>query len=202
MAPVAKEAGFSRKGRVFRLATDNGDHALLEFRSRRIDPVMEVFVARVFIVPAASWGWVSRSNWESDRKKAPDASASFLQWGVMPPEHIAFDPHDVNSSDREWAYGARIDPDVAGRAMAEILREETFPTMRRLLDRDELWAEINRPSFRFHRERPPGWARMILRVDEASPAELEELTGHVEMDYPVADEFIAWARSRAAGCTG
>ncbi|WP_224273649.1 hypothetical protein [Streptomyces sp. LS1784] len=198
VAPVAKEAGLTRKGLVYRLAADNGDHALLEFRARRLDPAMEVFTVKAYIVPAASWAWSYRKSWESARKKAPDASAAIVQWGVIPPEQAAYEPDDVNPLNPNWAYGGRIDPDAAGQAMAEVLREHTLPTMRRLLDRDELFTEICSPSFEFHRGRPPGWARMILRVDEASPAELDELVSQVETGYPVADEFIAWARTRAA----
>ncbi|MBD0689016.1 hypothetical protein [Streptomyces sp. CBMA123] len=202
VAPVAKEAGLTRKGLLYRLAHENGDHALLEFRPRHLDPAMEVFTVKAFVVPATSWAWSYRKSWESARKKAPDASAALVQWSVTPPENVAFTPHAVGPLDADWAYGAGVDPDTAGRAVAEVLREVTLPAMRRLLDREQLWAEICRPGFAFHRGRPPGWARMLLHVDEASPAELEELASQVETDYPVADEFIAWARARAAGHLG
>ncbi|MGK4578475.1 hypothetical protein [Kitasatospora sp. HPMI-4] len=163
---------------------------------------MEVFAVKAFIVPAASWAWSYRKSWESAGKKAPDASAALVRWSVMPPEHVAFAPHKVSPLNADWAYVGRIDSDIAGRTMAEVLREETVPTMRRLLDRSKLWAEISRPGFAFHRGQPPGWARMILRVDEASPAELDELVGQVETGCPVVDEFIARARTRAAEHTG
>ncbi|MFE6052961.1 hypothetical protein ACFQ6N_19565 [Kitasatospora sp. NPDC056446] len=202
VAPLAKAAGLSRKGLVYRLVGENGDHALLEFRPQHLSTPMEVFTVKAFIVPAASWAWSYRANWESAKKKAPTSSAAIVEWTVAAPKHAAYEPDNVSPLDADWAYGGRIDPDAAGQAMAEVLREHTLPTLRRLLDRDELLTEIRNPGFEFHRGRPPGWARMILRVDEASPAEIEELVDQVEKDYPVVDEFIAWARTRAAEHNG
>ncbi|MET8545068.1 hypothetical protein ABZW03_31150 [Kitasatospora sp. NPDC004799] len=202
VAPLAKAAGLSRKGLAYRLVGEKGDHALLEFRTQRLTTPMTVFTVKAFIVPAASWAWSYRMSWESAKEKAPTSSAAIVEWTVAAPRHVAYEPDEVSPLNADWAYGRRIDPDAAGQAMAEVLREHTLPTLRRLLDRDELLAEICNPGFTFHRGRPPGWARMILRVDEASPAELEELVGQVETVSPVVDEFIAWARTRAAERNG
>lgn len=44
---------------------------------------------------------------------------------------------------------------------------------------------------------------MLLNVDRVPPAALEATLAGVEMDYPVADEFIAWARAfPVQGATG
>ncbi len=70
--------------------------------------------------------------------------------------------------------------------------------MRRLLDREQLLAEVQAPSQWIVRRRLPVWAEVLLKVDGTSPTELEPLLERVGLGYPVADEFIAWPRDCAA----
>ncbi|MFJ5921884.1 hypothetical protein ACIQF6_04645 [Kitasatospora sp. NPDC092948] len=195
MGKVAEESGMVGDGPAFRLTSSRGDCALVEFVDMRLDRESEVFSVRASIVPSSAWGWSQRRNWERARQQNPTSSSALIRWAVKPPAAYA---RDFGPLDPSWTYGGPVDPDASGVALASILGEETIPTMKRLLDREELLAEFLDPSFDFHRDRPIGWARTLLRVDDASPEELEELLGQVETDYPVADEFAAWARMRAS----
>ncbi|MGA5194030.1 hypothetical protein [Streptomyces exfoliatus] len=111
---------------------------------------------------------------------------------------MAFDPLGDSSVSGLWAYGAGIEPDECAQQLIEMLREHTFPAMRRFLDRDVLTAEMRQRSGQLRHRRPPGWAAVLLSVDRVSSAALEPLLEGVEADYPLADEFVAWAREYAA----
>ncbi|MFK0193364.1 hypothetical protein [Kitasatospora sp. NPDC090308] len=191
---VAEESGLVRDGLVYRLTSGRGDVALVEFVDIRLDRESEVFSVRASIVPSSAWGWSQRRNGERAVRQAPDSSAALIRWDIEPPEAVA---RDFGPLAPCWTYGGSVNPEAAGVALAAVLGTETIPAMKRLLDRQELLAEFLAPSFAFHRGRPVGWARTLLRVDDASPEELEGLLGQVETDYPVADEFVAWARTRA-----
>ncbi|MBT2487487.1 hypothetical protein J7E96_02815 [Streptomyces sp. ISL-96] len=198
ITPVAKAEGLTKKGNVLRLTGEHGDCAVLEFHPHLIDRSMEVFFVRVSIVPGPQRAWVHRDGWEIAQHWLPTASAPMVQWELIPPAEVAYEPGADMPSRGYWAYGPRIDPNDCARAMVRMLREETIPEMRRLLDREQLFAEVRAPSPWIRRRRPPGWAEVLLKVDRLSPAELEPLLQRVELDYPVADEFIAWARGYAA----
>ncbi|MFB9484694.1 hypothetical protein ACFFSH_35770, partial [Streptomyces filamentosus] len=73
-----------------------------------------------------------------------------------------------------------------------------FPAMRRFLDRDVLAAEMRQRSSHLRHHRPAGWAAVLLNVDRVAPVALEHLLQAVETDYPLADEFVAWAQEYAA----
>ncbi|MET7860094.1 hypothetical protein ABZS81_23380 [Streptomyces sp. NPDC005318] len=193
---VANAEGLTHAN-VLRLAGEHGDCAVLEFHPHFIDRSMEVFFVRVSIVPGPLWAWVHREGWEIAQHWPPTSSVPMVQWELIPPAEVAYEPGADMPSRDYWAYGARIHPDDCARAMVRMLREETLPEMRRLLDREQLLAEVRAPSPWIRRRRPPGWAEVLLNVDRVSPAELELLLERVERDYPVADEFIAWARRQS-----
>ncbi|MFE9826782.1 hypothetical protein ACFYSH_32445 [Streptomyces sp. NPDC005791] len=204
VVPAAKEAGLVPDGtKVFRFFGGHGDCALVEFHPHRIDLRREVFFARVSIVPAPQRVWVHRQHWDQARGKAPDASEAMLHWDLIPPAGVALDPAADMPARGYWAYGPHMDPDVCAGELLAMLREHTFPQMRWFLDRDALSAEMKARSSGFRHRRPPGWAEVLLNVDRVPPAALEATLAGVEMDYPVADEFIAWARAfPVQGATG
>ncbi|WP_314618163.1 hypothetical protein [Streptomyces stackebrandtii] len=199
VAPTAKEAGLVQDGKVFRLFGEGGDCALLEFHPHRIDLRMEVFFARVSMIPRPERVWGYRQHWDQAKDLAPLAAEAMLHWDLIPPPPVALEPDADMPARGYWTYGPGVDPDVCAEALVGMLREQTFPEMRRLLDRDALLAEMRDPSRDSHRWRPPGWAAVLLNSDRVAPDELEPLLDEVERDYPVADEFIAWARAQAAG---
>ncbi|MGW4384897.1 hypothetical protein [Kitasatospora sp. NPDC004531] len=182
-------------GPVFRLNSSRDDCAIIEFVDMRLDRESEVFSVRASIVPSSAWAWSQRKNWERAYTQSPRSSSALISWEVHPPEEFARNSDLLAPS---WTYGGSVDTEASGVALATVLGEVTIPTMARLLDRTELLAEYLNPSFAFHRERPVGWARALLRVDDASPEELEGILGQVEADYPAAEEFAAWARVHAS----
>ncbi|MGA5820368.1 hypothetical protein ACPC54_21175 [Kitasatospora sp. NPDC094028] len=195
--PFTADEGLTRNGPVFRLTAENGDCAVLEFKEFRVDPVRTVFEVRVAVVPTTAMAWSYRGpGWEEARKRPPSPAAALLDWRVLPPEHVAWAPGRP-ACEAMWAYGGPVHLHHTGQELVELLRAETVPAMRRLLDRRALEAEFEEPTSAFRRGRPPGWARVLLRVDDASPAELAGLLAEVETHYPVVDEFVAWARERA-----
>ncbi|WP_369185672.1 hypothetical protein [Streptomyces sp. Y1] len=191
--PCTAAEGLTRKGLTFRLTAANGDCAVLEFQEFRVDPARTVFEVRVAVVPATAWAWTYRA---AERPPLPSGAGALIDWRVPPPEHVAWAPGEA-ACEAMWAYGGPVHLHHTGEELVELLRTETVPAMRRLLDRRALEAELEHPGFAFSSRRPPGWARVLLRVDDASPAELEGLLAEVETHYPVVDEFVAWARERA-----
>ncbi|MFE1443253.1 hypothetical protein [Streptomyces sp. NPDC058739] len=198
VAPVAQAAGLVPDGKVFRLTGERGDCALIEFHPHRIDPKMEVFFARVSVVPFPQRAWAYRQHWDQAKDLPATSGEAMLHWDLIPPETVAWDPAADMPARGYWAYGPRTDPGACAEEFVRMLREDTFPQMRRLLDREELTAEMKRRSPGFHHRRPPGWAEVLLNVDRLEPAALEPLLARVETDFPVADEFITWARDYAA----
>lgn len=111
---------------------------------------------------------------------------------------MAFDPLGDSSLSGLWTYGAGVEPKQCADQLIEVLREHTFPAMRRFLDRDALAAEMRQRSDQLGHRRPPGWAAVLLSVDRVSSTALEPMLEGVEADYPLAEEFVAWAREYAA----
>jgi hypothetical protein len=123
-----------------------------------------------------------------------------LHWDLIPPEHLAWDPASDLPPRGYWTYGGgRVDPGTCAEELVGMLREHTIPLMRRLLDREELLAEMKRRSPGFHHRRPAGWAEVLLNADRLEPTALEPLLARVETDYPVVDEFLAWAGTAGSG---
>jgi hypothetical protein len=198
VVPVAKEEGLTQDGKVFRLAGTHGDCALLEFHPHRIDLRREVFFVRASIVLAPQRGWLYRKHWEQARERPALPAEAVAEWELVPPVAVAQEPGADMPARSYWAYGAGIEPEDCARELTRMLREEAVPRMRRLLDRAALLAEIKDPAPDIRRRRPPGWAEVLLNVDQVAPADLEPLFEKVETDYPLADEFIDWARAYAA----
>lgn len=198
VAPVAQAAGLVPDGKVLRMHGERGDCALIEFHPHRIDPKMEVFFVRVSIVPSPQRAWAYRQHWAQAKDLPPTAAEAMLHWDLIPPGTVAWDPTADMPPRGHWAYGSRVDPVMCAEELTKMLREHTFTEMRRLLDREELLAEMKRRSPGFHHRRPPGWAEVLLNVDRLQPAALEPLLARVETDHPMADEFIAWARDYVA----
>ncbi|MFI2353010.1 hypothetical protein ACH492_39820 [Streptomyces sp. NPDC019443] len=198
VVPVAKEAGLVPDGKQFRLFGERGDCAVLELQTHRVDPQRETFFARVSIVPLPERAWVHRQHWQQAKDQLPSSGSGMLQWELSPPDAVALEPQGGMDVTGLWAYSPDIDPVVCAEELTRILRDLTFPQMRRFLDRDVLLAEMKQRSAGLRHRRPPGWAQVLLNVDRVAPAALEPLLDEVETDYPVADEFIAWAREQAA----
>ncbi|MFC9528955.1 integrase core domain-containing protein [Streptomyces sp. NPDC056975] len=165
IGPVAKAEGLEKKGKVFRLAGDHGDCAVLEFRPHLLSRSMEVFFVEAAIVPTAERAWVHRDGWEIAQHWPPTTAAAMVQWRPIPPPAFAYEPEAEGSNKVFWAYGRHIDSDDCGRAMARMLREQTIPQMRRLLDRDRLLAEVKAPVT------APSCSAACARAVDATPGQ-------------------------------
>ncbi|MCM1948063.1 hypothetical protein NC315_22175 [Streptomyces sp. G2] len=198
VVPVAKEAGLVPEGGVLRMLGERGDCGVLELQAHPMDPKLQSFFVRVSIVPLTERAWTQRQHWEQAKYHLPSSGSGMLRWEVKPPEGVAFDVPGDSSLDGLWMYGAGVEPEECAEQLAAVLREHTFPAMRRFLDRDVLVAEMRQRSGHLRHHRPAGWAAVFLNVDRVSPVALEHLLQAVETDYPLADEFVAWARGYAA----
>ncbi|MFE2231898.1 hypothetical protein ACFXA4_04890 [Streptomyces sp. NPDC059442] len=198
VVPVAKEAGLVPDGSVFRMLGERGDCAVLELQAHPMDPKLQSFFVRVSVVPLTERAWTQRQHWEQAKDHLPGSGFGMLGWEVTPPAVVAFDSPGDSSLDGLWTYGAGVEPEECAEQLTAVLHKHTFPAMRRFLDRDVLAAEMRQRSGHLRHHRPPGWAAVLLDVDLVSPAALEPLLQAVETGYPLADEFVAWAREYAA----
>ncbi|WP_329620695.1 hypothetical protein OG357_09200 [Streptomyces sp. NBC_01255] len=198
VVPVAREAGLVPDGSVFRMSGERGDCAVLELQAHPMDPKRQSFFVRVSIVPLTERAWTQRRHWDQAKDHPPSSGSGMLRWEVTPPAAVAFDPLSDSSVSGLWTYGAGVEPEQCAQQLIETLREHTFPAMRRFLDRDALAAEMRQRSDQLRHRRPPGWAAVLLSVDRVPSTALEPLLEGVEADYPLADEFVAWAREYAA----
>ncbi|MGI5254828.1 hypothetical protein [Actinacidiphila glaucinigra] len=55
VVPVMKAAGFAKRGRIFRRAAPNGDHAFLHIDADAVDPEKFVFEVSFWMVPLPCW---------------------------------------------------------------------------------------------------------------------------------------------------
>jgi hypothetical protein len=194
VAPAVEADGWELKRDLFQLAGEHGDCALLEIRNHPLEPGLETFFVRASVVPFPQRAWAHREGWEIARHWDATSADAMVQWDVLPSTDIARPPTPGMPAGGYWAYGPGVAPDDCARALVATLREGTLPEVRRLLDREHLLREIRDPSPGVQRRRPPGWGEVLLRVDRISLAELEPFLECVERDYPMADEFLTWAR--------
>lgn len=201
--PVMKSAGFSKKGRTFRLAAENGDHTLLDFHTHAVDPGRIVFDVKFTMVPSALWAWVNR-QYPEPLRRAPDSSGAMVICPVMPPPEVAHQPDEEMPFRARWAFAEPTTRDGCGQELARVLKEESIPRMVSLLDRKFLLEEIrinpNKGMVRLHKL---PMCEVMLRIDDDPVADVAALVSEAE-NSGTFPPFIAWARSRLAerGTTG
>jgi hypothetical protein len=192
-----KAAGFSKKGRTFRLAAENGDHALLDFHTHAVDPDRFVFDVEFSIVPAAQWAFVNR-QYPEPLRRAPDSSGAMVICPVMPPPEAAHQPDEEMPFRSRWAFVEPTTRDDCGQELARVLREESIPRMVRLLDRKFLLEEIRiNPNKGMVRLRKFVMCEIMLRIDDDPVADVAALVSEAEGNG-IFPPFIAWARRRLA----
>ncbi|MEU6405234.1 hypothetical protein [Streptomyces sp. NPDC046985] len=195
-APVMKAAGFTKKGRKFRLTAPNGDCALLEFDTHAVDPEKFVFDVTFFMVPLSHWEFTYRQYRQSDEMHAPDASGALARCPVMPPPDVAWWPDEGMPFRSRWAFSEPETRDVCGQRLARVLADEAIPRVVRLLDRRALLEEIlTAPDGDLMRIRSRRMTEIILRIDDDPVADLTALLDGTEVndwDKPI----IIWARER------
>lgn len=200
VAPVMRAAGFSRSGREYRLPAGNGDCAVLDVdvRGTRLAHVVGFYVTMGIVIPPFT-DWVYR-NQKPPGGRSPGLECAFVQGAVVPPPRVRHGVADAVTGSH-WGFDPSDDA-VCGQALAEVLSAEAIPTMRRLLDRDELLAEVrNRKSRVFGRMTQLERLEIILFVDDGPVDEVVRRLPVVEELSP-QDNFIEWVRARLARRAG
>jgi hypothetical protein len=195
VAPVMKAAGFTRKGRTFRLAAPHGDHVIVEIDADAVDPDTYAFWVNFWMVPLPHWEFAYRQYAEPAR---PDASGALATCPVVPPAEVAHQPDEEGYFRNRWAFTEPDTRDLCGRELARLLTEESIPTMVRLLDRRTLLEETRvNPNGELLRLR--GWpmTEIFLRIDDDPVADVTALVDKADTEE-VFDPFVAWARERLA----
>lgn len=168
VTPVMKAAGFTKKGRTFRL---------------------------VALVPLSHWEFVNRQYAEPPQ---PDASGALATCPVMPPAEVAHEPDEEMPFRSRWAFVEPATRDLCGRELARVLTEESIPNMVRLLDRGTLLEETRvNPNGELVRLRGRPMTEILLRIDDDPVADVTALVDKAEAEG-VFPPFAAWARERLA----
>ncbi|MEU5597929.1 hypothetical protein [Streptomyces sp. NPDC020298] len=188
-----KAAGFTKKGRVFRLAAPNGDHALLEFDTHAVDPEKFVFDVTFFMVPLPHWEFVQRQHVDPG---VPDASGALAICLVVLPSEVAHQPDEEMPFRSRWAFTEPETRDVCGQHLACVLTDESIPRVVRLLNRRALLEETRtNPNNNLLRLRGALMTEIILRIDDDPVADLTALLDSVEVNE-LERLILNWARQR------
>lgn len=193
VAPVMKAAGFTKKGRTFRLSAESGDHLFLQFDTHAVDPGRHVFDVTFSVVPLPYWEFVKRQH---VTPLAPDASGALATCPVIPPAEVAHEPDEEMPFRSRWAFMEPRTRDLCGRELARVLVEENLPRMTRLLDRKTLLEETRtNPNGELVTMWGAAQSEIVLRIDDDPVAEVAALVDKAEADG-VFPGFVAWARQR------
>ncbi|MHC3470431.1 DUF4304 domain-containing protein [Streptomyces sp. 7R007] len=195
VTPVMKAAGFAKKGRTFRRAAPNGDHAFLHIDADLVDPEKFVFEVSFWMVPLPSWEFAYRARGGAG---TPNASGALATCKVTPPDVAAHESDEEGYFRSRWAFAEPDTRDACGRELARILDEQAVPRMVRLLDRRTLLGETRtNPNDELVRLRDALTSEILLRIDDDPVAEVGALVDKAEADgaFP---PFVDWARLRSA----
>ncbi|MCG7205849.1 hypothetical protein [Streptomyces arenae] len=193
VAPVMKAAGFTRKGRTFRLAAGTGDHLFLQFDTHAVDPGRHVFDVTFSVVPLPYWEFVKRDDVDPP---APDASGALATCPVIPPAAVAHEPDEEMPFRSRWAFTEPRTRDLCGSELARVLVEEDLPRMTRLLDRRTLLEETRtNPNGELVRLWGAAQSEIVLRIDDEPAEDVAALVDKAEADG-VAPVLVVWARQR------
>jgi hypothetical protein len=177
-APL-KEKGFSRKGRDFRLVSENGDVALINFAPWRTGDREVEFILDAGILP------LTKIEWEKDTLGVVDGSvASALWWTRLNSPFMGTGTWQFNLDDSE-----RISAFLT--ALGALVDRLHF-----LIDRQNLISMVRDPAtpvqdLRSSREHALAW----LLVDQGPSRELEEIVQSLESNDP-DDVLASWVRVR------
>ena len=203
--PVLTEAGFRRKGNRFWLTAPNGDVACVDFQTQAGVTVMRpdgvhampdwaAFFVNIGVVPVPRWDWLCH-QFPGLSKQVPEASHGLWTSRAVAPPEVA---DDVISD--SWVVKGADQVAVCGEHLARVLRDDVVPLLVWCLDRAEFLALCRDPARPL--DPPPSDAELILLVDDGPSPDLDAalavLGARDPHDYPVAAEYAAWLRARAA----
>ncbi|GAA2038564.1 hypothetical protein GCM10009839_45180 [Catenulispora yoronensis] len=188
--PVLESSGFEIVDGLFCLTSPRGDSSLIGIRPYPLDASV-VFTASLAVCPAPYWQWVMR---RADDIGHPDMSGGLVRYPIAAPRAVAHRPDDIAPMNQRWSYNDDSSADKCGQVLAQVLIEEVVPKATRLLNRQELLAEVRDPDADYI-PGMSGKARLeaILLVDDTAPDDIEALLTDVE-EYSPEDNFIEWVR--------
>lgn len=192
VAPLMKEEGFAKTGRLYQLTADNGDLAILAVEVESSDAQKVVFLVELHIVPLTHWEWVTR---RSAAAKKPDLMGTLVQKAIVPPREVALEPDGEQPFNERWVLYKESDGAVCGQALARKLRDEVIPLARWLVVRENLLEELRTRSrnvmFRIGDRR----GEVLLLVDDGPVDEVNRLLSDIEDPVPEAN-MVGWLRDR------
>lgn len=205
--PVVKAAGFREGTEGFYLEGVGGDRVILTFYPSEYEEGTSLEVD-VVTVPRAYWDWIMRRE-AGDIE--PNTAGAVGKLDIHAPAELtyrfAFDDEDDDDEDYGgydpgdycWMISEEGDAHRCGAALVPLLEERYIPLMRSLLDRETQLRMLLDDDSELHRMRSPANSALFLRIDDASPAELEALLDEVVASgTPNVGEMAAWARRRVA----
>lgn len=205
--PVVKAAGFRESPAGFYLEGMGGDRVILTFYPCEYEEGTSLQVD-VATVPRAYWDWVMRR--EADDAE-PDTGGAVGKLDIHAPAELTyrfeFDDEDdddedyggYDPGDYRWTISEEGDAHRCGAALVPLLEERYIPLMRSLLDRETQLRMLLDDDSELRRMDSEASSALFLKIDDASPAELEALLVEVVASGPPnVAEMAAWARRRVA----
>ncbi|WP_142216949.1 hypothetical protein [Streptomyces sp. SLBN-118] len=192
--PVAKSAGFKKKGTAFRIDASSGDVAFLEFSPFRIDSTFVVFHAQCFIVPEPYWQWMNRQYLAAGVPE-PNSSGAIAAFSVVPPPQAAHTPEAGGLARTRWAFDENT-RQASGKILSDVLRSDVVPRIRHLLVRENLLDAIRSTESPSIRRWGALESEIVLMVDEYSRHEMESLLSELDDSSPLKKQFTEWADMR------
>ena len=151
--PNMKAVGFTKKGRLFRRYSPDGDALFLEFTTHQVDARATVFDVTFYIASLRYWEWLVHNEPEPG---SLDRSAAVLMCPIMPPAELSYRPTGWGDfperpkgwSDfpERWVFGDDQSYLGCGNALSGLLTMDAIRKVERLLDRKALLQEFLAPT--------------------------------------------------------
>ncbi len=183
IAPVMKEAGFSRKDRLFWLESPAGDRAFVAFSAFKLGQRDAEFFVDVAVLPLVYADFITR------------AGGSITAVGLWNARLPAPGPRPLALGDH-WSFDAG--DEAAADHLTEAIRG-VLPKLVHLLDLDNLLAYVRNPSTRPQeiRIQPRDNAVTLLLAEKGPSAELDGRLSALEAADP-ANPLVGSIRERLA----
>ena len=195
VAPALRSAGYTGRGRTFRLIAESGDQAIVRLHRSGGQGDQVEFSVDLGVVTVPYWDWLGEVF-----PRAPDRAPSDTDGLWRGRLHA---PAGMRADARPWTRNLWLldgpdAVDTCGQKLAELLLSEAVPLLATLLDRAAFLALSRDPAGPLGSDVGP--ATLMLLVDAGrSPALEAEISRYEALDraaYPYARRLAAWARNR------
>lgn len=203
VTPTLAEAGFSKRGRIYRMQSGDGGLAFVEARLYRLFEDFVSFHVDTAVSPAALVEW-GLKDLPADERRPENG-----RWGHW---EVRLDPNQLTvaaarsqllEGRREllnfhppWIFPKTGDVSVCGRDLREQL-QRAVPAMLQLLDPQAMLARLRAaPELKgVNLQINPRWAEAVLLSGYGESAELQELLTDIDARSP-GNPLTPWVRSR------